>query len=114
MPLLLINNRFSWIPTDFGKSDQYNNIIPEASSLNIRLLAYDPQGNKTALADRSDKQWIDAGVIMDRIQNNGKATLDITYENLIHRLNISDKLLKKTFVVFRADVVEPQYAAFDV
>ena len=61
------------------------------------------------MADRSDRQWLDAGVLIDRIPNNGKASLDITFEDLKRLLTISDKLLKKTFVVFRADVVEPLY-----
>ena len=50
---------------------------------------------------------------MEQVPNNGFATLDIKYENLTRRLNISDKFLKKTFVVFRADVVEPTYASFE-
>lgn len=66
----------------------------------------------SVLADQSSGQWIDAGLLMERIPNNAdtrpnNARLAITYENLKLRLNISEKLLKKTFIVFRADVVDP-------
>ena len=96
----------------FSESDRPDDTIPAASSLNIRILAYGPE-EKYAInrADQSGRQWIDAGLLMGRIFNKGSANLAITYEDLTRQLNISEKFLKKTFVVFRADVVEPLYAS---
>ena len=96
----------------FSESDRPDDTIPAALGLNIRLLAYDPEENYAInRADHSGRQWIDAGLLIRRISNKGSANLAITYEELTHQLNISEKFLKRTFVVFRADVVDPMYAS---
>lgn len=95
-------DRFSWDPTDFIGSEQSGTDLADMQ-LSIRLLAYEPEGS-------SGRQWRDAGVIIARVPNTARATLELTHDALANRSSVSREMLKKTFVVFSAEVVDPQYA----